>query len=151
MLVAVLAVLRDCIRTRAEVLALRHQLSVLQRSVKRPKPHRSAHLDASEQRRQLEVLRLWRAWPDSAAVVEWLTMRDRVGHRRPKPPMQVPPCLAEHLVLSYHLGGLDPSHDGPCRVRLAAPSFHATICLERVKLPSKAFIPFRVLSVPPTQ
>jgi hypothetical protein len=38
---AVLAAARDCLRTRAalqmEVLALRHQLNVLQRSVKRPK------------------------------------------------------------------------------------------------------------------
>jgi hypothetical protein len=26
--------------------------------------------------------------------------------------MQVPPCYAEHLALSYHLGGLDPSNHG---------------------------------------
>ena len=40
-LMAILAALRDCLRTRAalqiEVLALCHQLNVLQRSVKRPK------------------------------------------------------------------------------------------------------------------
>ena len=73
--------------------------------------------------------------------------------------MQVPPRYSEHLALSYHLGGLDPLNDGPCRCfrprslhgtqpaldvtvigfdaviavtpcPLAAPSFHAAICLE---------------------
>ena len=29
--------------------------------------------------------------------------------------MQVPPRYSEHLALSYHLGGLDPLNDGPCR------------------------------------
>ena len=56
-LMAVLTVARDCFRTRAalqmEVLALRHQLNVLRRSVKRPK------LTAADRFLRARLSRFW--------------------------------------------------------------------------------------------
>ena len=59
---AILAAVRDCLRTRAalqiEVLALRHQLNVLQRSVKRPK------LTAADRFLWARLSRFWAGWPN---------------------------------------------------------------------------------------
>src|SRR5215472_5496337 len=67
-LVAVLSLARDCIRTRAalqmEVLALRHQLNVLQRSVKRPK------LTAGDRYLWARLSRLWSGWRSALVIVK---------------------------------------------------------------------------------
>jgi hypothetical protein len=67
-LMAVLAAARDCLRTRAtlqiEVLALRHQLNVLQRSVKRPR------LTAADRFLWARLSRLWTGWRSALVIVK---------------------------------------------------------------------------------
>jgi hypothetical protein len=67
-LVAVLAVARDCPRTWAalqmEVLALRHQLNVLQHSVKRPK------LTAADRFLWARLSRFWNGWRSALVMVK---------------------------------------------------------------------------------
>ena len=68
MLMATLAAVRDCLRTRAalqiEVLALRHPLSVLQRSVKRPK------LTAADRFLWARLSRFWTDWRSALVIVK---------------------------------------------------------------------------------
>jgi hypothetical protein len=65
---AVLAAARDCLRTRAalqmEVLALRHQLKVLRRSVKRPK------LTAADRFLWIRLSRFWTGWRSALLIVK---------------------------------------------------------------------------------
>jgi len=65
---AILAVVRDCLRTRAalqiEVLALRHQLNVLQRSVKRWK------LTAADRFLWARLSRFWTGWRSALVMVK---------------------------------------------------------------------------------
>jgi len=65
---AVLAAARDCLRTRAalqmEVLALRHQLNVLRRSVKRPK------LTAADRFLWTRLSRFWTGWRSALVIVK---------------------------------------------------------------------------------
>ena len=65
---AVLSAARDCFRTRAalqiEVLALRHQLSVLQRSVRRPK------LTAADRFLWSRLSRFWTSWRSALVIVK---------------------------------------------------------------------------------
>ena len=65
---AILAAVRDCLRTRAalqiEVLALRHQLNVLQRSVKRPK------LTAADRFLWARLSRFWTDWRSALVIVK---------------------------------------------------------------------------------
>ena len=67
-LMAILAAVRDCLRTRAalqiEVLALRHQLNVLQRSVKRPK------LTAADRYLWARLSRFWTGWRSALVIVK---------------------------------------------------------------------------------
>jgi hypothetical protein len=67
-LVAVLSLARDCFRTRAtlqlEVLALRHQLNVLQRSVRRPK------LTAADRFLWARLSRFWSGWRSALVMVK---------------------------------------------------------------------------------
>ena len=67
-LMAVLTAARDCLRTRAalqiEVLALRHQLNVLQRSVKRPK------LTAADRFLWFRLSRFWTGWRSALVIVK---------------------------------------------------------------------------------
>ena len=67
-LVAVLSVVRDSLRTRAalrlEVLALRHQLNVLQRSVKRPK------LTSADRFLWARLSRFWSGWRSALVIVK---------------------------------------------------------------------------------
>ena len=59
---------RDCFRTRAalqiEVLALRHQLNVLQRSAKRPK------LTAADRFLWARLSRFWTGWRSALLIVK---------------------------------------------------------------------------------
>ena len=81
---AVLAATRDCLRTRAalqmEVLALRHQLNVLQRSVKRPK------LTAADRFLWARLSRFWSGWRSALVIVkpqtviQFWTWKVRRGH-----------------------------------------------------------------------
>jgi putative transposase len=65
---AILAAVRDCLRTRAalqiEVLALRHQLDVLQRSEKRPK------LTAADRFLWGRLSRFWTEWRSALVIVK---------------------------------------------------------------------------------
>jgi hypothetical protein len=65
---AILAAARDCLRRRAslqiEVLALRHQLNVLERSVKRPK------LTASDRFFWACLAAAWRNWRSALVIVQ---------------------------------------------------------------------------------
>ena len=65
---AVLTVARDCFRTRAalqiKVLALRRQLNVLRRSVKRPK------LTAADRFLWTRLSRLWTGWRSALVIVK---------------------------------------------------------------------------------
>src|SRR6516164_2753907 len=65
---AILAAARDCLRTRAalqiEVVALRHQLSVLQRSVQRPK------LTAADRFLWARLSRFWTDWRSALVIVK---------------------------------------------------------------------------------
>jgi len=65
---AVVKAARDCVRSRAalqiEVLALRHQLTILQRSVKRPK------LTASDRLLWAWLARVWRDWRSALIIVK---------------------------------------------------------------------------------
>ena len=65
---AILAAVRDCLRTRAalqiEVLALRHQLNVLQRSVKRPK------LTDADRFLWARLSRFWTGWRSALVIVK---------------------------------------------------------------------------------
>ena len=67
-LMAILAAVRDCLCTRAalqiEVLALRHQLSVLQRSVKRPK------LTAGDRYLWARLSQFWTGWRSALITVK---------------------------------------------------------------------------------
>jgi hypothetical protein len=67
-LMAILAAVRDCLRTRAalqiEVLALRHQLNVLQRSVKRRK------LTAEDRFLWARLSRFWIGWRSALVMVK---------------------------------------------------------------------------------
>jgi hypothetical protein len=67
-LMAILAAVRDCLRTRAalqiEVLALRHRLNVLQRSVKRPK------LTAADRFLWARLSRYWTGWRSALLIVK---------------------------------------------------------------------------------
>ena len=67
-LMAVLAAARDGLRTRAalqiEVLALRHQLKVLQRSVKRPR------LTAADRFLWARLSRYWTGWRSALVLVK---------------------------------------------------------------------------------
>ena len=67
-LMAILAAVRDCLRTRAalqiEVLALRHQLNVLQRSVKRPK------LTAADRFLWARLSQFWTGWRSALVIVK---------------------------------------------------------------------------------
>jgi hypothetical protein len=67
-LMAILAAVRDCLRTRAalqiEVLALRHQLNVLQRSVKRPKQ------TAADRFLWARLSRFWTGWRSALVLVK---------------------------------------------------------------------------------
>jgi putative transposase len=67
-LMAILAAVRDCLRTRAalqiEVLALRHQLNVLQRSVKRPK------LTDADRFLWARLSRFWTGWRSALVIVK---------------------------------------------------------------------------------
>jgi hypothetical protein len=64
----ILAAVRDCLRTRAalqiEALALRHQLDVLQRSVKRPK------LTAADRFLWARLSRFWTGWRSALVIVK---------------------------------------------------------------------------------
>ena len=75
---AVLPVARDCLRTRAalqmEVLALRHQLNVLRRSVKRPK------LTAADRFLWARLSRYWTGWRSALVIVKPETVID--WHRK---------------------------------------------------------------------
>jgi len=75
---AVLTVARDCLRTRAalqiEVLALRHQLNVLQRSVKRPK------LTTADRFLWARLSRYWTGWRSALVIVKSETVID--WHRK---------------------------------------------------------------------
>ena len=65
---AILAAARDCVRSRAsleiEVIALRHQLSVLQRSVKRPQ------LTPADRFLWAWLAALWRDWLSALVLVK---------------------------------------------------------------------------------
>jgi hypothetical protein len=65
---AILAAVRDCLRARAalqiEVLALRHQLNVLQRSVKRPR------LTAEDRFLWARLSRFWTGWRSALVIVK---------------------------------------------------------------------------------
>jgi hypothetical protein len=67
-LMAIMAAARDCLRTRAalqmEVLAPRHQLSVLHRSVRRPK------LTAADRLLWARLSRLWTGWRSPLVIVK---------------------------------------------------------------------------------
>ena len=67
-LMAILAAVRDCLRTRAaleiEALALRHQHNVLQRSVKRPK------LIAADRFLWARLSRFWTGWRSALVMVK---------------------------------------------------------------------------------
>src|SRR6516164_1444254 len=71
---AVLTVARDCFRTRAalqmEVFALRHQLNVLRRSVKRPK------LTAADRFLWARLSRYWTGWRSALVIVKPETVID---------------------------------------------------------------------------
>ena len=75
---AVLTVARDCFRTRAalqmEVFALRHQLKVLRRSVKRPK------LTAADRFLWARLSRYWTGWRSALVIVKPETVID--WHRK---------------------------------------------------------------------
>src|SRR6516164_186422 len=75
---AVLTVARDCFRTRAalqmEVFALRHQLNVLRRSVKRPK------LTAADRFLWARLSRYWTGWRSALVIVKPETVID--WHRK---------------------------------------------------------------------
>ena len=65
---AIFTAVRDCFRTRAaleiERLALRHQLNVLQRSVKRPK------LTAADRFLWARLSRFWTSWRSALLIVK---------------------------------------------------------------------------------
>jgi hypothetical protein len=67
-LMAIMAAARDCLRTRAalqmEVLAPRHQLNVLRRSVKRPK------LTAADRFLWARLSRYWTGWRSPLVIVK---------------------------------------------------------------------------------
>jgi hypothetical protein len=75
---AVLTVARDCFRTRAslqlEVLAVRHQLNVLRRSVKRAK------LTAADRLLWARLSRFWTGWRSALVLVKPETVID--WHRK---------------------------------------------------------------------
>jgi hypothetical protein len=75
---AVLTVARDCFRTRAalqmEVLALRHPLNVLRRSVKRAK------LTAADRFLWARLSRYWTGWRSALVIVKPETVID--WHRK---------------------------------------------------------------------
>ena len=77
-LMAVLAAARDCFRTRAalqiEVLALRHQLNILRRSVKRPR------LTAADRFLWTRLSRFWTGWRSALLIVKPETVID--WHRK---------------------------------------------------------------------